>query len=366
MRSKRSFIERSNSTDFVIIAILLASKERETVMINVGIVGAGGYTGLELIKMILNHPGFELSYLATTTGDVLIEELHPALVDVVTMPVEEADAVRVAESCGLVFLALPHKASMGFARKLMEYGTKIVDLSADYRLELETYEKHYCEHEDAEHLGEAAYGLIEYYRQEIAQASLVAGPGCYPTATLLGILPFIPYIDTNARLFVDAKSGVSGAGKKLSETTHFVTVNDNIFAYNAMKHRHEPEIAEKIEKIHGAKMNVNFVPHLIPATRGELVSVYATLKQDIDPLKILEAHYAQDRFIRIRNKPVDIKSTAGTHFCDIYAASSGNALFVNSAIDNLLRGASSQALVAANLMCGYDEGMGIPTIAYVP
>ncbi|MEA3419542.1 MAG: N-acetyl-gamma-glutamyl-phosphate reductase [Campylobacterota bacterium] len=335
-------------------------------MINVGIVGAGGYTGLELIKMLLNHPGFHLTYLATTTGDALIEELHPALEDVMTFPVEKADAASVAESCELVFLALPHKASMGFAKELLEQGVKVVDLSADYRLELDTYEKHYCGHEDKEHLGDAVYGLIEYYRKEIKEASLVAGPGCYPTATLLGILPFIPYIDTNAPLFVDAKSGVSGAGKKLSETTHFVTVNDNIFAYSPLVHRHEPEIAEKIEKMYGAKMNVNFVPHLIPATRGELVSVYATLKEDIDPLGILKKHYANDRFIRVREKPVDIKSTAGTHFCDIYAAASGNALFVNSAIDNLLRGASSQALVAANLMCGYDEGMGIPVIAYVP
>ena len=145
-----------------------------------------------------------------------------------------------------------------------------------------------------------------------------------------------------------------------------MTVNDNIFAYNPLKHRHAPEIAEKIEKIHGAKMNVNFVPHLIPATRGELVSVYATLKEDIDPLEVLKEHYANDPFIRIRENPVDIKSTAGTHFCDIYAAKNGNALFVSSAIDNLLRGASSQALVAANLMCGYDENMGIPAISYMP
>ena len=196
--------------------------------------------------------------------------------------------------------------------------------------------------------------------------NLRPAPGCYPTATLLGILPFIPYIDTDAPLFVDAKSGVSGAGKTLSESTHFVNINDNIFAYNPLKHRHAPEIAEKIEKVHGVKMSVNFVPHLIPATRGELVSIYATLKEDIDPLEVLKQHYANDPFIRIREKPVDIKSTAGTHFCDIFAAKNGNALFVSSAIDNLLRGASSQALVAANLMCGYDESMGIPAIAYMP
>ena len=335
-------------------------------MIKVGVVGASGYTGLELVKMLMNHPGFTLAYLATTQGDTVIEALHPSLEGVVTFPVEKADVNAVAEACELVFLALPHKASMGFAKGLIDAGVKVVDLSADYRLELDTYEAHYCEHEDREHLDDAVYALIEYYREDLKKAKLAAGPGCYPTATLLGILPFIPYIDTDAPLFVDAKSGVSGAGKKLSETTHFVTVNDNIFAYNPLKHRHAPEISEKIEKLHGASMNVNFVPHLIPATRGELVSVYATLKEDIDPIEVLKKHYADDRFIRIREKPVDIKSTAGTHFCDIFAAKNGNALFVNSAIDNLLRGASSQALVAANLMCGYDEGMGIPTIAYVP
>ncbi|CAA6811033.1 MAG: N-acetyl-gamma-glutamyl-phosphate reductase (EC [uncultured Sulfurovum sp.] len=335
-------------------------------MTRVGVVGASGYTGLELIKMLVTHPEFVLKYLATTTGDTLIEALHPSLVDVMTYPVEKASIEAVTEHCELVFLALPHKASMSFAKELIDKGVKVVDLSADYRLDLETYEEHYCEHEDKEHLDESVYALIEYYREDLKKARLVAGPGCYPTATLLGILPFIPYLDEHAPLFVDAKSGVSGAGKKLSESTHFVTVNDNIFAYNPLKHRHAPEIAEKIEKVHGKKMNVHFVPHLIPATRGELVSVYATLKEDIDPLEVLKKHYEKDMFIRIREKPVDIKSTAGTHFCDIFAAKNGNALFVNSAIDNLLRGASSQALVAANLMCGLPEGMGIPTIAYVP
>lgn len=338
----------------------------ENDMTRVGIVGASGYTGLELIKMLIDHNGFDLKYLATTKGDTMIEELHLSLQDVLSLPVEKACQDDIVERCDLVFLALPHKASMGFAKGLIEKGIKVVDFSADYRLELDTYEEHYCEHEDKEHLGDAVYGLIEYYRDDLKKAKLVAGPGCYPTATLLGILPFIPYIETSMPLFVDAKSGVSGAGKKLSESTHFVNVNDNIFAYNPLKHRHAPEIAEKIEKIHGAKMNINFVPHLIPATRGELVSTYAVLKEDIDPIEILKKHYENDRFVRIRETPVNIKSTAGTHFCDIFAAKNGNALFVSSAIDNLLRGASSQALVAANLMCGYDEGMGIPTIAYVP
>ena len=335
-------------------------------MIKVGIVGASGYTGLELVKMLISHDGFELVYLATTQGDTTIEALHPSLTDVISLDVEKADVDEVAKRCELVFLALPHKASMGFAKGLLDKGIKVVDLSADYRLELETYEAHYCPHEDKTHLDDSVYGLVEYYREALKTANLAAGPGCYPTATLLGILPFVPYLDAQSPLFVDAKSGLSGAGKKLSENAHYVNMNDNIFAYNPLKHRHAPEIAEKIEKVHGVKMHINFVPHLIPATRGELVSVYGVLKEDIDPLAILKEHYKNDPFVRIREAPVDIKSTAGTHFCDIYAAKNGNALFVNSAIDNLLRGASSQALAAANLMCGYDEGMGLPVVPYMP
>jgi len=332
----------------------------------VGIIGVSGYTGLELIKLILTHPAFKLTYLATTTGDNMIESIHPALQDVITMAVEKASVDDIKVHCDLVFLALPHKASMGFAKKLWDCDIKVVDLSADYRLLQETYEKHYCAHEDASNAHKGIYGLIEYYRDDIKDAKLVASPGCYPTATLLGILPFIPYIDTNAPLFVDAKSGVSGAGKSCTETTHFVSINDNIFAYNPLKHRHAPEIMEKIADIYEIDINVHFVPHLVPMTRGELVSIYATLKSGIDPLEVLKNHYANEPFVRIREKPVDTKSVSGTHFCDIYAARDGNALFVSSSIDNLLRGASSQALAAANIMCGFEESAGLPTLACVP
>ncbi|MDY0194811.1 MAG: N-acetyl-gamma-glutamyl-phosphate reductase [Sulfurovaceae bacterium] len=332
----------------------------------VGIVGVSGYTGLELIKLILTHPTFKLTYLATTTGDNMVESIHPALQDVITMAIDKASVDDIKVHCDVVFLALPHKASMGFAKKLWDCDVKVVDLSADYRLLQETYEKYYCSHEDASNAHKGIYGLIEYYRDDIKSAKLVASPGCYPTATLLGILPFIPYIDTNAPLFVDAKSGVSGAGKNCTETTHFVSINDNIFAYNPLKHRHAPEIAEKIADIHKVDISVHFVPHLVPMTRGELVSVYATLKSDIDPLEVLKNHYINEPFVRIREKPVDTKSVSGTHFCDIYAAREGNALFVSSSIDNLLRGASSQALAAANIMCGLEESAGLPILAYVP
>ncbi len=335
-------------------------------MIKVGIVGASGYTGLELIKLLLSHPHFELNYLAGSQAKASIADLHPSLFGIEVMCVKQADPSEAAERCDLVFLALPHKTAMGFAKPLLEKGVKVVDLSADYRLKREAYEAAYCKHEDPEHLDEAVYGLIEYYRNAIKRARLVASPGCYPTATLLGILPFIPYLDSDSPLIVDAKSGVSGAGKKLTESNSFVSINENMHAYNPLGHRHAPEIAEKIQDRHGVRMQVDFVPHLIPITRGELVSVYARLKEDIDVQEVLKHAYADEAFIRLRNAPVDVKAVAGTHFCDIFAKRSGKTLFVSSAIDNLLRGASSQALAAANLMCGLDEHLGLPTIAYAP
>ena len=333
---------------------------------NVAIIGASGYTGLELIKILINHPKFNISYVANTTGDINIQDLHPCLKGVLNIDVKLADASEVAKVADLAFLALPHKASMSFAKELLNLGVKVVDLSADYRLELEAYEKHYCEHEDKENIKNAVYGLPEYFKDDIKNAKLIANPGCYPTASLLALLPFIEYIDTNAPIFIDAKSGVSGAGKNPSETTHYCQINDNVHAYNPFKHRHMPEISEKIRVLKGKEVSINFVPHLLPLTRGMLVSVYATLKEDIDVNEVLNSTYKDNEFVRIRNKPVDVKSVAGTNFCDLFVARNGNALFVSSAIDNLLRGASSQAVVNANIICGYEEYEGIPKIAYVP
>ncbi len=335
-------------------------------MVPVAIIGASGFTGLELIKILLQHPEFEPVYVATSEGGTKLETLHPSLAGVASMPVEKADPDKVAEMAQIAFLALPHKTAMGFAAALLDRGVKVVDLSADYRLKREAYERYYCAHEDPGHLKEAVYGLPEFYRQKVKEARLVANPGCYPTASLLGLLPFIPYIKADTPIFIDAKSGVSGAGKKLSSTTHYVTINENIFAYNPIEHRHAPEISEKIEELFVTKVAVNFVPHLLPVTRGMLCSVYMQLENALDPLKILEEFYAGEAFVRVRGNPVDIKSVAGTHFCDLFAQCNGTSLFVSSAIDNLLRGASSQAVVNANLMAGFEESTGIPRFAYVP
>ncbi|MCP4971987.1 MAG: N-acetyl-gamma-glutamyl-phosphate reductase [Arcobacter sp.] len=333
---------------------------------NVAIIGASGYTGLELIKILITHPKFNISYIANSTGEENVQELHPSLKDVLNIEVSKVNAKEVSEVADLAFLALPHKTSMSFAKQLLELNVKVVDLSADYRLELDTYEEHYCSHEDKEHIKDSVYGLPEYYKNSIKTSKLVANPGCYPTASLLALLPFVDYIEEGTPIFIDAKSGVSGAGKKLSEISHFVNLNDNCHAYNPFKHRHMPEIEEKVKLLKDKEFQINFVPHLLPVTRGMLVSIFATLKDEVNVEDILEDSYIDSEFVRVRNTPVNLKSVAGTNFCDVYVARNKKALFINSSIDNLLRGASSQAVVNANIMSGYDENLGIPKIAYVP
>ena len=325
-------------------------------MIKTAIVGASGYTGLELIKILLNHPHFKIEGLFGSEGGERIEDIYPSLKGVFEAEIQKADVEKIAKY-DLVFLAVPHKTAMALVKEL--YGkTKIVDFSADYRLNQKNYEDYYCPHTDPANLENSAYGLPEIFRDYIKKSTLIANPGCYPTATILALYPFIEYIEDG--VFVDAKSGVSGAGKKLSATTHFVKDNENFFAYNPIKHRHSIEIKEK------TGLNVTFVPQLLPITRGMQISVYAKLKKDIDPLEVLKEKYKNEQFIRISDKPVEIKNVAGTHFCDIFAAKNGNMLFINSVIDNLLRGASSQAVANANLIFGLDEGLALPKIAYVP
>jgi N-acetyl-gamma-glutamyl-phosphate reductase len=331
--------------------------------IKVGIIGASGYTGLELVKMLLVHPKFELTYVANSEGGMNLTSLHPSLEGVCEFEVKKADPKEAASQCELLFLALPHKTAMAFVKPLVEYGCRVVDLSADYRLPLDVYEKHYTQHTDKENIPNAVYGLPELFRSKIKSAPIVANPGCFPTSAILGLLPFMEQRIQNTPIIVDAKTGVSGAGKKLSETTHFVHVNDNLFAYNPLLHRHAPEIADKLGV---AEDEVHFVPHLCPVTRGMVSSMYIQVKEGFDPHTLLKRYYEHEPFVRLVDAPVSMKNVAGTNFCDIYVKQKKNLLFISSAIDNLMRGASSQAVVNANLMMGLDEITGIPDIAYVP
>lgn len=334
--------------------------------INVGIIGVGGYTGLELVKMLINHPFFTLKYCANTEGETTLSELHPPLLGVCDMGVEKVDLDRAASLCELIFLALPHKTAMNTAKGLLERGVKIVDLSADYRLSAENYEAFYCEHEDVENLEHAVYSIPELHGR-IAQGSrLVSNPGCHVTATLMALAPFLEHIDTTQPIFIDSKTGVSGAGKSPTAGVHYVSVNDNINCYNIIKHRHAIEIEQHASLLSGNEVKVTFVPSLVPMTRGMLACVYATLKSEVQPLEYMEKFYEGKPFVRVRTAPPHTKMTSGTNFADVYATRHGNALVSMCAIDNLMRGASSQALVNANIMMGLDETLGIPVIAYVP
>lgn len=333
---------------------------------NTAIIGASGYTGLELIKILLSHPEFNITYIGTSSGGEKLSELHTSLKGVTEADVEKSDPKEVAKMAQIAFLALPHKTAMAYAKELLALGVKVVDLSADYRISLEKYEEFYCPHEDKTNLKHAVYGLPELNREKIKRASLIANPGCYPTASLLALLPFTKHIKTSTPIFIDAKSGVSGAGKKLSTSSHFVTINDNIFAYNPLIHRHAPEIKEKFDKASGGDFEVNFVPHLIPITRGMLVSVYLQTNEKIDAYETIKNFYANEPFVRLREKPVHVKDVAGTNFCDLHVSQNNKSIFISSAIDNLLRGASSQAVANANLMCGFKEDLALPIISYAP
>ncbi len=334
--------------------------------INVGIIGVSGYTGLELVKMLISHPIFNLVYCANTEGETTVSALHPSLLGVCDLNVEKVDSERAAQLCELIFLALPHKTAMQSAKVLLERGIKVVDLSADYRLNQENYEAFYCEHEDIENLSHAIYSIPELHGEIAKNSRLIANPGCHVTASLIALAPFLDHIDLSSPIFIDSKTGVSGAGKSPSSAVHYVSVNDNINCYNIIKHRHATEIEQHASALCSNDVKVTFVPSLVPMTRGMLACVYATLKTDCDPLALIEAFYTNKPFVRLRNAPPHTKMTSGTNFADVYATRHGKALVAMCAIDNLMRGASSQALVNANIMMGLDEGLGIPKISYVP
>lgn len=331
--------------------------------IKTAIIGIGGYTGFELIKILLNHSNFELAY-AGATNESQIKDIFPCLNNVVDLKVEIADVNEINKRCELVFLALPHKEAMKFAKELN--GKKIVDLSADYRVSLQNYEKNYCKHLDEIGLKNAVYGLVEINRNKIKNASLVANPGCYPTCSLLALIPFAKFFEAKFGVMIDAKSGLSGAGKGLKQSSHFVSVNENITPYNPLTHRHSDEIKEHLNIYSGENLEISFIPHLIPITRGMMVSAFGMLKNEflnIKPLEILREFYKNDPFVRILDEPVNIKNVIGTHFCDIFAINKNGRIWINSSIDNLLRGASSQAVANANLIFNLDENLGLPRLA---
>lgn len=335
-------------------------------MINVGIVGVTGYAGEELLDILLRHPEVRITSISAKIAKPQnIEDIFPKFKGRLDLVCREPDIKELASNCDLAFLALPHTVSMRLAPELLKAGKKVIDLSADYRLkDIKTYEHFYqARHKDKAHLSEAIYGLPEIYRLKIKQARLIANPGCYPTVSILALAPLVAFglADLNS-VIIDAKSGVTGAGRKLAEGFLFSEINEDFKAYKVNCHQHSPEINQELSKLAGKKMKVTFVPHLLPVNRGILATIYARKSQKSkvkskNLINLYRKFYKKEPFVRIRDEEdfPRLKDIVHTNFCDIAIKDSGEGVIIIAAIDNLLKGASGQAVENMNIMYGFPE-----------
>ncbi len=343
--------------------------------VRAAIIGPTGYTGYYLIDLLLRHTDAELCYLGSHREALPdIREHFPQFLGrledevAVCRPI---DPERIAESADVAFLALPHRAAMSYAPRLLDSGLRVIDLSADYRLkDPDLYSRVYDHpHDDTENLGLAVYGLPELYRDHLPGAMLIANPGCYPTTTVLGIAPLLSHsLVKTERIIVNAASGVTGAGRKPASHLHFPEQNESFFAYGAIGgHRHQPEIEQVLSNVAGKPVRTLFVPHLLPIDRGILCTIYLDpVDPDIDEQELYEAFealYADEPFIRIREELPNVKHVAGTNYCDIAVrlvqVDGVSTIVVFSAIDNMIKGASGQAIQNMNLVFELDETAGL-------
>lgn len=330
-------------------------------MPSVVVMGASGYTGALAARLLWRHPSFELQAL-TSRSDAgrRLDDLYPR--HRVPLELEELDLDRHAE-VDAALVAYPHGAAAPLVAALRQRGVRVVDLSADFRLRArDVYEEWYGEHGAPDLLGHAVYGLSELYREEVAGADLVANPGCYPTATLLALAP-LARAGLVADVVVDAKSGVSGAGREASQTTHFVSVDENVNAYGVAGHRHAPEIDQELAAL-GAQVPATFTPHLLPLDQGELVSCYVTPTRAVgeeEARALYRDAYDDEPFVEVADRPPGVRDVRDTNLCriSVHADPRTGKLIVLGAIDNLWKGASSQAVQNLNLMFSLDEGEGI-------
>ncbi|EPR43719.1 N-acetyl-gamma-glutamyl-phosphate reductase [Desulfovibrio sp. X2] len=344
-----------------------------------GLVGVTGYTGMELARLLASHPSLEL-VRATSRSEAgrRLADLFPHLEktapgDVV---VSEPDVADLKAACDVVFLAVPHGTAMDMAGELLDAGARVVDLSADFRLhDKDVYEKWYgLAHRRTDLLGEAVFGLVELYREKVKHARLVANPGCYPTSAILGLTPALESgIAEPDGIVIDSKSGATGAGRGAKVPMLFCEVSDSFRAYGIGTHRHTPEIEQELSKAAGGELTVSFNPHLLPLNRGILSTMYLRLKKPMTTAEVREIYlsrYADERWVRVlpEGRFPETRSVRGTMFCDLGLVSDPRTgrLVVLSAIDNLCRGASGQALANANLMLGLPEDAGLTLAPLAP
>ncbi|MCI0459528.1 MAG: N-acetyl-gamma-glutamyl-phosphate reductase [Gemmataceae bacterium] len=332
-------------------------------MTQVAILGGSGYTAVELIKLLLRHPGAEIvAVTSRQEGTPLVAELHPGLTGRIDLRCEPFDADRlVARGVQCVFGCLPHGISMSTMPALLERGVRVIDLSADYRLrDPNVYAQWYGHsHEDLAHLTQAVYGLPEIYGEEVRDAQLIANPGCYPQTAILGLAPLVAggHIDL-LDLIVDSKSGVSGAGRTPKLNTHFPECNESVSAYSVGKHRHTPEMEQALSDVAGQPVEVIFTPHLIPMDRGIFTTIYASPRRTFSEDQLLElyrAYYAGAPFVRVVKHLPATKDSWGSNFLDLTVRVVRGRVVVLACEDNLVRGASGVAVQNFNRMYGHDE-----------
>lgn len=339
-------------------------------MIKTGILGATGYAGIELVRILCQHPEAEIvSVVSQSFVGQKISDIYPSLNGVVDMECEELNVGKISNTCDVVFTALPHGASKTVIPQLVESGLKVIDLSGDFRYNnAAVYEQWYrSKHESPELLEKSVYGLPELHRDAIKKTTLVGNPGCYTTCSILGLVPLLAnkMVDTQ-NIIIDAKSGVSGAGRGLGLDYHFCECTENMKAYKVATHRHTSEIEQEISLVASEEILVSFTPHLVPMKRGIYSTIYANLKQDIAAsalLSLYKEYYKDEFFIRIydEGKLPETNHVTGSNFVDIGLVVDHrlNRVVVVSALDNLIKGAAGQAVQNMNILFGLDEKTGL-------
>lgn len=350
-------------------------------MLKVAICGGSGYTGGELLRILSNHPEVIVTTVTSErSAGKSVNDLFPSLYRYSNLIYEELKVESLLKRADLFFMALPHGMSQKAVNFFFRHGKKVIDLSADYRLkDVKIYEEWYgVPHKFQGALKKAVYGLPELYRKRIAKAGLIANPGCYPTGAILGLYPAIKnrLIDVSAlggSIVIDSKSGTSGAGRKSEIAFSYCEVNEGFKAYAIATHRHTPEIEQELSAISGKDIKVNFTPHLAPFDRGILTTIYAPLIKKIDTKGVIEIYkkaYSGEPFIVVLDewKFPNVKDVRGTNMCEIGLTVNKrmNTLIVITAIDNLMKGASGQAVHNMNIMMGFDEKTGLDTVALFP
>ncbi|WP_306535992.1 N-acetyl-gamma-glutamyl-phosphate reductase [Geobacter sp.] len=346
-------------------------------MLNVAVVGASGYTGVELLRLLHCHPEVAVTCITSEqSAGRPVADVFPTLRGRYAQVLENLEPVRVAEKADLIFTALPHKAAMEVVPTFLKLGRRVIDLSADYRFnDAAVYEQWYEPHMNPENLNEAVYGLPEVRREKIGDAQLVGNPGCYPTSVILGLMPLLKkgLIDTTT-IIADSKSGVSGAGRGAKVENLYCEVNDGFKAYGiGGVHRHIPEIEQELSFLAGERITITFTPHLVPMDRGILSTIYARLSGSAttaDLAKIYADFYDGEPFVRVLSAG-NVPSTShvrGSNFCDIGLAvdSRTGRVVVVSAIDNLVKGAAGQAVQNMNIMYDFPEALGLEGLPLFP